>query len=421
MTDALAAADWTCPFCPLACDDLSWSASGPQGTDCAKAHAAAAALAAGADTATPLVDGTAASLDQAVAAAAALLAASVQPVISGLGADVATARALYPLACDTGAWSDAIGGDALFSGVRALQDRGQFTTSMIEVRTRADVIVFVGGLPLGVAPRLAERLGLGAADGPVRHLVVLGPRPGDEAVLAGWASELTTVEVLPLQGDLFDTLAVLPGLLAGAPVPCAADGLRALAQRLHASTYAVFVGAASTFPAQGALLIEAVHRAVGELNRRTRAAALWLGGSQGASTSNQVFTWLSGLPLRSHAGPHGLEHEPLLAATDALLSDGGADAMLWLSLFDAGGPPAHALPLVAIGPPAIAASTQRPGLPSVFIPVATPGLGVGGHVFRGDGTVMVPLHVARADGLPEPAAVVARIAAAVRALKGGAR
>jgi formylmethanofuran dehydrogenase subunit B len=405
MTDALAAADWTCPFCPLACDDLSWSPrDGLQGTDCAKARAAVAALGGGAAGATPRVDGAPASLDDAVAAAATLLARSLQPVIAGLGADVATARALYPLACATGAWADAIGGDALFAGVRALQDRGQFTTSMIEVRTRADVIVC-----------------LGAADGPVRHLVVLGPRPGDDAVLAAWAGERTTVEALPLQGDLFDTLAVLPGLLAGAPVPCAADGLRTLAQRLHGATYAVFVGSASMFPAQGALLIEAVHRAVGELNRRTRAAALWLGGSQGASTSNQVFTWLSGLPLRSHAGPHGLEHEPLMAATDALLADGGADAMLWLSLFDADGPPAHALPMVAIGPPAIAAAGQRAGRPTVFIPVATPGLGVGGHVFRGDGTVMVPLHAARADGLPEPAAVVGRIAAAVMALKGAAR
>ena len=102
------------------------------------------------------------SLDAALAAAAALLKASRQPLIAGLGSDVAGTRALYPLACATGAVWDSAGGDALVQGLRALQDRGQFTTTLAEVRTRADLIVFIGGLPTAVAPLIGTRLGIGA-------------------------------------------------------------------------------------------------------------------------------------------------------------------------------------------------------------------------------------------------------------------
>ncbi len=72
-------------------------------------------------------------------------------------------------------------------GLRALQDRGQFTTTLAEVRTRADLIVFVGGLPIDVAPLIGQRCGMGDPQVPQRHVVVLGGRAGRRrrAVRAG--------------------------------------------------------------------------------------------------------------------------------------------------------------------------------------------------------------------------------------------
>jgi formylmethanofuran dehydrogenase subunit B len=156
MTETLAAdAVWTCPFCPLACDHLGVRSDGGGlqliGGDCARASRGLARLAATADSATAEVDGRACGLDDAIAVAATRLAASRQLLFAGLGCDLAGARALYPLACATGAICDAAGGDALMQGLRALQDRGQFTTTLAEVRTRADLIVFVGGIPSRLA------------------------------------------------------------------------------------------------------------------------------------------------------------------------------------------------------------------------------------------------------------------------------
>ncbi len=428
MTDTSAAppaarSPWTCPFCPLACDHLDvalGAGNAPlalQGGSCARASRGLAQFTAQPSGASPKIDGQPCDLETAVAAAAKLLAASRQPLFGGLGTDVAGARALYPLACATGAICDAGAGDALMHGVRALQDRGQFTTTLAEVRTRADLIVFVGGLPTDVAPLIGQRCGIGDAQVPQRHVVVLGPAPGDEATLAAWAGQGgVSVEALPLVGSLFDTLALLSALVAGPTLLAAPEALRALAQRLHAARYAVLAGAPARLPAHGALIVEAVHRVVGSLNRTTRAAALWVGGGNGAATVNQVFTWLSGLPLRSRAGPRGLEHEPLLFDATRLLAEGACavDALLWLQCFEAEpAPPPNWLPMVLLGVPALAAVSRREGTPTVFIPVATPGIGSAGHLFRTDGTVLMPLAALYRDRLPTAADVLARIVAAL--------
>ena len=420
MTDApphaVAAPDrWTCPFCPLLCD--RWQVrpepgSGRfelQGSDCARARAGLAQFnAAAAAAAQPLVDGRAATPDEAVAAAARLLRASRQPLFAGLGTDVAGARALYPLACATGAICDAAQGAALMQGLRALQDRGAFTTTLAEARARADVIVFVGGLGLEQAPLLFDRLGLGDDAVPRRHVVAIGASRAEQQQLAALGRRPgVAVESLPLHGDLFETVSLLSaatGRRAGAVPP----QLAALAARLRDAHYSVFIGAAADLPAHGALLIEAVHRLVGQLNATTRAAALWLGGGNGAATVNQVFTWLSGLPLRSRAGPRGLEHEPLCFDATRLLADGAVDALLWVSSFEASSaPPPTALPLIVLGHAGLAASCHRTN--AVFIPVSTPGIGSAGHLFRTDGVVLLPLFALHDDKLPSAADVITRI------------
>lgn len=411
---------WTCPFCPLVCDGLRVhpAADGRgfelTGGDCVRARAGLASFSTAPSAAQPRVDGRAASLSDAVHAAASRLRNSRQPLFGGLGTDVAGARALYRLACATGAICDAAQGGALTQSLRALQDRGGFTATLAEVRARADVVVFVGGLGLDQAPLLFDRLGLGDAVVPERHIVAIGASAQEQVALGALGQRPgIRVECLPLQGDLFDTLSLLAASV-GQRVADAPPQVAALAARLRAAHYSVLVGVPANHPAHGALLIETVHRIVGQLNAKTRAAALWLGGGNGAATVNQVFTWLSGLPLRSRAGPRGLEHEPLCFDSARLLADGAVDALLWLSSFDAASaPPATALPLIVLGHPRLAASCDRAG--SVFIPVCTPGIGSAGHVFRTDGVVLLPLFAVHDDGLPSMADVIARITQEVSA------
>lgn len=421
LAASAATAPWTCPFCPLLCDRLAVRAALDRdrlelaGGECPRASAALARFTAAPRSAQARVDGEAVAFDAAVQAAARALRASRQPLFGGLGTDVAGARALYRLACASGAICDAAQGRALMHGLRALQDRGAFTTTLAEVHARADLIVLLGGLHLEAAPRLFGRLGLGDAAVAQRQVVAIGASVQEQGLLASLAERPgITVESLPLQGDLFDTLALLAAALDQRALHEVPAAWLALGARLRAARYSVIVGAPAALPEHGALLIEAVNRIVDTLNRQTRAAALWLGGGDGAASVNQVFSWLSGLPLRSRAGPRGLEHEPLCFDADRLLASGAVDALLWVSSFDADvRPPATGLPLVVLGRPELAATCTRAG--SVFIPVSTPGIGSAGHLFRTDGGVLLPLFAARADALPSVAEVVGRIAAELAA------
>jgi formylmethanofuran dehydrogenase subunit B len=382
-------APWTCPFCALLCDSFGVEAGPPltlTGSDCPRARHALAAFDGAA--ARPRVDGRDCELDAALDAAAAVLAASRQPLFGGLGADVAGARALYALACETGAISDPARSAGLIQGLRALQDRGGFSATLAEVRTRADLIVCVTGSPAARYPEFLHRCGIAG--------------PEDERLA-----------LLPAEGDLFDTVALLAALVAGRlPAHQAPPELTALSSRLSAARYAVLVYEPGRLPAHGALIIESIQRIVATLNRATRAAALALGGDDGAATVNQVFAWLSGLPLRSRAGPSGLEHEPLCFEAGRLLADGAVDALLWVSSFNPEStPPPTDLPCVVLGHP-----RMKPGPERVFIPVTTPGIGAAGHLFRTDGVVMLPLHALRDDGLPGVGEVVRRLTQKVRGL-----
>jgi formylmethanofuran dehydrogenase subunit B len=410
---------WTCPFCALHCDGFEPQAQGGrfslQGTDCARAQAGLSHFAAQAQAAPALIGGVPAPLEAALAAAAALLAQARLPLFGGLVTDIAGSRALYTLANASGAILDHANGEAQMHGLRALQDRGLLTTTLAEVREHADLMVCLGTQPGQRYPEFFHRCGFGReATGRVRHVVFLGALPPAEGLAPG-----VQVSHVRLEGDVFDTLALLNALAAGRslrePAPPVLQGL---AQRLQEARYAVLVWDMVQAPPHSALVAQGLHRLVDTLNRGTRAAALLLGGNDGAQSVNQTLTWLSGLPLRTGVLARGLTHEPVLFAADRLLRQQAVDALLWVASFG----PEPALPptplhCVVLGHPALVAQASRPGC--VFIPVSTPGLGSAGHLSRFDSVVVLPLRPLRADGLPTVAEVARRLADLVAAAKKG--
>jgi len=399
---------WTCPFCPLLCDDFALDAAGAVpallGSDCPRAMAALRRHARQAAPAQARIDGQPASLDEAIAEAARRLAGWRQPLFGGLGTDIAGARALYRLAARTGAICDAADGDALMAGVRAQQDRGQYTATLAEVGARADLVVFVDTDAVSRFPEFLARCGFNGPGGPTPPLVFVGV-PVPPGLPAAFKAQAVVAS-----DDPFADLQQLAALVAAQRMRDAHPALAALAGRLRSARYAVLVWEPASLPAHAALWAEALQRLVATLNRTTRAASVALGGGDGAASVNQVFTWLSGLPLRTRAGPDGLEHEPLRFGAARLLANGAVDGLLWIASFDPSRvPPPGGASRIVLGPPAMA--ERLPAAPAtVFIPVATPGLNAPGHLFRTDGIVVVPLVAARDDGLAGVPEVVARLA-----------
>ncbi len=401
---------WTCPFCPLLCDEFALDTAAPvpalRGSDCPRALAALEQHAKPPGAPAASIDGLPATVVDAIAEAARRLAAWRQPLFGGLGTDIAGARALYRLAARTGAICDHADGAALMIGVRLQQDRGQFTTTLAEVRARADLVVCMNTTAVARFPEFFNRCELDGPDGPRPSLVFFGA-----PVPPGLPAGLEARTVAP-QGDPFAGLRELAALVALQHVEQPRPELVALAGQLRTARYAVLVWEPASLPVHGALWAELLQRLVATLNRHTRAATLALGGGDGAASVNQVFTWLSGLPLRTRAGPDGLEHEPLRFDAARLLADRAVDGLLWISSFDPSRlPPGTGLPRIVLGPPAMGEPLRaQPGArDDVFIPVATPGLNAPGHLFRTDGLVVVPLVAARDDGLAGVAEVLARL------------
>jgi formylmethanofuran dehydrogenase subunit B len=432
--------DWVCPFCALLCDDVAIRASADGALDapntrCPKLAQALAGYGGADAQASASIDGARASVDDALAHAADWLARAHRPLFGGLATDVAGTRALYPLAAACGATLDHLNGAALAPALLALQDRGSFFTTLSEIRTRADLVIVFACRPAERHPRFYERA-LGASGELARRIVFIGCDVDPAAT--DYASRVTnvTIETLLPQADAHDTLARWSALVesrSGAAKRTGDDTatLATLIEQIGAARYTTFVYDPATLPGDhAALLIEALSRIVKAANLTARAGAFALGGNDGAATVNQTLTWLSGMPLRTRvakptrlAGEPPLDHDPYRYRTRQLLASGEVDLLLWIaSLGPAPLPPEldPAVPAIVLGHPALAEVTAARGASTVFVPVATPGIDAGGHLFRVDNTVALPLAAARGFALPSVAEVLARLAERVATLAAGA-
>ncbi len=399
-----------CPFCGLACDDLTIAVEAGR----VSVREAGCALSRegferAPSDATPLISGRAATLEEAIAAAAAILRASRQPLFAGLATDVAGLRAVLQLAERTGGIVDHLGADGFFRNLRVVQDSGWMTTTLSEVRNRMDLLLIVGPDPTPQFPRFFERcvaprqtLFADAREAPA--IVRLGPAPSGDAIPAQ--------ELICALDRLPEAVAALRCLVNGRPVPAAeiaglpTQDLSALAERLKATKYGVVTWMAGAFAFAGAeLLAQALADLVRDVNQVTRCAALPLTGTDNVMGAHQVCSWQSGLPLRTSFAAGAPAHDPLLFATARLLREREADALVWISTFRPQAPPAADLPTIVLAAAPLRCERQ----PEVQIPVGTPGVDHAGEIFRTDGVVALPLAALRAAGLPSAADILNRI------------
>jgi formylmethanofuran dehydrogenase subunit B len=415
--------DWTCPFCPLLCDDITTIAHNDGAldapdVDCPRLTHALTWFA-GNPASAPAVDDMDTDLDSALNRAIEILRSTKRPLFGGLATDVAGVRALYPLAADCGAILDHLHGDSMAASNAALQDRGAFLTTLSEVRARADLVIVFGSTPSANYPRFYERV-LGGTDRP-RELIFLGCNVDAAAEKVDNSSARCILK----DADPFDLLATWSALMDGRSAASFIDTnmaaeLAPLLARLSAASYTAVLYEPAALPKpHAALLIEALNWIVKAVNRTTRAGALALGGDDGALTVNQAVTWLSGLPLRTRvstptrlAGEPALDHDATRYATSRLLETHEIDALLWVSSYQPEPLPqalSDNIPVIVLGHPALRNLIGKRSASTVFIPVATPGIDKGGHLFRIDGSVVASLTATRASGLPTVAFIAERL------------
>lgn len=413
----------TCPFCGLACDDLQVEVSA--GSVSATSNACALsqeqyrrlAPVAGAS---PRVEGNTVTLEEAVRRAAGILAKASLPLIDGFAADLSGARGIVQLADRCGAVIEHMNSSAKMRNLLSVQDAGWITTTLAEVKNRADLVVLLGTDVVTRFPRFFERLiwsqeSMFGLDTGARQVIYVGA--GLDAK-AGHAPDGRIPEVIPCKieqiGEGVGAMrAVLAGQslhaksVAGVPV----GQWTALLDRLKNAKYAVVVWAAADFAFSHAeLTIQTISALIKDLNRSNRVVGLPLGGSEGDFTSNGVLMWQTGFPFRSSFATGVPIYDPHMNSSQRLLASGEADALLWVSAYNSMRLPARvAVPTIVLAPPGAAFESE----PDVYIPVGTPGIDHAGHYTRTDKVVALPLRKLREIGLPSVADVVASIEAAL--------
>ena len=313
------------------------------------------------------LDGVAVTLDEAYGHAARILGKAKFPVVAGLGADVAGARAAILLAERLRGAFDHMASDEIFADLETMRSFAMFTTTPNEARLRADVLLLVGPGLIERWPRLVERLAPHKPvhfSGAARKIVWIGPKAGDDKLDGVDVERLVVpVEVLP------SLLATLRARVGGRPVkldPAVLQKVDACAETLKGAKFGVAVWSAASL---GALGVEALQSLISDLNATTRFSGVPIGARAGAAGVTQVAGWMTGFPPRTGFGRGHPEHDPWRFDARRLVDSGEADAALWISAYGNEAPnwTSNNVPLVTLAPKG--AKVAR----GVYIEVGQPG------------------------------------------------
>ena len=429
----------TCPSCGLLCDDVVVENNNNKikvlKNGCAKSISF---FEQPFNDTSPQINGKPATLQQAIAHAAKLLKTSQQPLFAGLSSDVQGFRAVYNLAQKTNGSLQHINAASMARNIKVLQSTGWQTTTLTEVKNRADVIVCFGDI-VTHNPRFFERFvdidGM-FINAKQREIIFIG-----ENLIASSknSSNAATSSLLACRADdLPEITLVLRALLAGKKLKVSevagvkVSDLQLVADKLKNAKYAVLAWVAKDldFP-HAELTIQNITETVAILNQSAsnhsgRAAGLPLGGSDGDTSANNANTWLSGLALNDEAIEHdlmvwvnsfGSENFPFETDKPLIVIGNAAPLPRYRAPSPANGrglltiDAAQALSPSPVCGRGVGERGEATKTPIIFIPIATPGLDCSGTLFRVDSAVILPLKKIRENDLPTLTEVLSGIEA----------
>ena len=367
----------------------------------------------------PSLAGKKCDLNTALQAAATILRDSQQPLFAGLGTEVQGMRAALRLAEKCHATLDHMHSEATLRNTLAMQNSGWQTTTLSEVKNRADLILAIGTDIVSSHPRFFEKLVwnkdslFNKGTPSVIYLAV------DEAdTQAGISPDGTKPTVLAADKKalpaLMNTLNALcnPAYAKSNKTASVAGlsmaALSALLEKIQAAKYAVVVWSASELAYPHAeLTVQSITQLIAKLNMQTRVTGLSLNSGDGDSSVQQTSTWLSGYPSRNRfVRGQAIYDTKQFSSAEQLKS---CDALLWVSTFNPHPPPSYQGPIIAIGHAHM--PFEHP--PAVFIPVSVPAVDDGGTLFRMDSSIALPLRKLRDSRLPRFADVIGQIEALI--------
>jgi formylmethanofuran dehydrogenase subunit B len=411
-----------CTMCGCVCDDLRITVEGERVLSAQGACHLAEPWYLGQGHRQPPVcemDGTPAAFESALDRAADILRAARSPLIYGLSrSNTEGQQAAVALADRLGAIIDTTASLGHAPAILALQEAGESTCSLGEVRNRADLVVFWGSDPVESHPRHFERYSVdpvgeflpgGRKD---RTIVVVDVRPTASSARAD-----VFLQVEP--GHDFEVLWTLRGLIrgrepqAGTILGAPLEALRDLAQRMKKCRFGIaFFGLGLSRAHLGHRGVEGLLRLVTDLNAFTRFYARRMRVSADVAGADSVLAWQTGYPFSVNLARGYPRFNPGEFTAHDLLLRGEVDACLLVGSFGVRrfSPSAVAnlqrIPTIILDPPTMASLTP----PTVRFTTAIPGIHVSGTAYRMD-EVPIPLRTLLPTHYPSDSEVLREILA----------
>lgn len=412
--------DFACAFCSCVCDDLQLTIKDDRIVEAKRACKLADPWLLQQNTQAPPVAeilGRAASLEDAAIAAARLVSNARYPLIYGLSRSSTDGqRAATRLADRIGATIDTTASRGHAPSVMAVQEVGESTCSLGEVKNRSDLVILWGCNPVETHPRHFERYaadcaGLFTPQGRKdRTIVVVDVKPTATTHLA---DEVLFVE----PGRDLEALWTLRGMLRGIePAPDSTVGapmesLRRLAEQMRTCrSGVVFFGFGLARQPAGHLAVEALMRLVTELNDHTRFYVRRLRGSGDVTGADAVLAWQTGYPFSVNLARGYPRYNPGEFSANQMLERGEPDLCLFVGSIGAQRLTPKALahleriPTIVLDPPTATASLNA----TVRFTTAIYGIHARGTAYRMD-DIPIPLKAVLPTKYPTDFQVIEEI------------
>jgi formylmethanofuran dehydrogenase subunit B len=357
-------------------------------------------------------------LKEAVDRAAELLRRASSPLIYGLSrSSTEGQRAAVALGERIGATIDTTASLCHAPSVVALQEVGESTCTLGEVKNRADLVIYWGSNPLDSHPRHLERYAL---DPPGRFL----PRGrADRVLVVADVKPTATAEradfFLPVEkGRDFEALTALRALVRGGSVEAsAATGaplhlMRELAERMKKCRYGiVFFGLGLSMTGLGQHNVAALLLLVRDLNDYTRFCARRMRVPGDVTGADTVLLWQTGYPFSVNLARGYPRYNPGEFSAYAMLEREEVDACLLVGSEGVSRFSEKALnhlrriPTIVLDYPTV----ESPIVPTIGFTTAVYGVHRPGTVYRMDG-VPIPLRKVLATKYPSDCELLTRLA-----------
>lgn len=367
------------------------------------------------------IEGQPVSLEAGIARAAELLRTSRFPLLYGLSrSSTIGQRAAVRLADRLGAVIDTTASTCHAPSIMAIQEVGESTCTLGEIRNRADLVVFWGSNPVVSHPRHLERY---AAE-PIGQFVAEG-RAGRTLAVVDHERTATAeladhfLQIQP--GHDFEALSALRMLIRGIPVAPEAelgvplDQLADLARRMkECRCGVVFFGLGLAHESGGHRAVELLLRLVTDLNAFTRFHAKRMRVWGDVAGADSVLCWQTGFPFAVNLARGYPRYGPGEYSAGDVLRRGEADVCLLVGSEGLRQLPAAALdylrtiPLIALD----YASDDSIIPPTVRFTTAVYGVDLPGTAYRMD-EVPIPLRSFLQSEYPGDHDILAAITAAV--------